>query len=172
MNHHLTDLLDHPKVLETRDHIHHNIAKHDHLLRTVKYSAKIARVLRADARTCLRAALIHDIDSRYGTLTTHGAIAARWAADHGESEAVQLAIISHMYPFGPPPRTREAWVLVLADKVASLGDLRQFMRGLLNGSSLATRRRLLETDPFVHYRRSRPPLLRQRLRLRRRMRRS
>src|SRR5690349_12269398 len=95
----IADLLEHPKVLETRDHIHHSIPKHDHLLRSVRYSSRFARLLGADHRTCVRAALIHDIDSRFGTLTSHGAIAARWAAEQGEPDSVCTAIVSHMYPF-------------------------------------------------------------------------
>jgi glycyl-tRNA synthetase beta chain/uncharacterized protein len=149
---HIADLLNHPKVLETRDHMHHSIPKHDHLMRSVKYSYRFARLLRADERVCLRAAIVHDIDSRLGTLTTHGAVAARWAADQGEPDEVCQAIVSHMYPFGPTPTTREGWVLVLADKAASLGDFKQFVRGLLDGSSLATRRRLRESDPHYRYR--------------------
>jgi glycyl-tRNA synthetase beta chain/uncharacterized protein len=144
----IRDLLDHPKVVETRDHLHHSIAKHDHLMRSVKYSARFARLLRANQRVCVRAALIHDIDSRLGTLTTHGRVAADWAAMQGEPPEVCTAIVSHMYPFGPPPQTREAWVLVLADKAATLGDLKQFVRGLLDGSSLSARRRLKQTDPY------------------------
>jgi HD superfamily phosphodiesterase len=168
MEHHIADLLIHPKVLETLDHIHHSIPKHDHLLRSVKYSYRLARLLRADQRTCVRAAMVHDIDSRLGTLTTHGEVAARWAAMQGETEAVCKAIVSHMYPFGPAPTTREGWVLVLADKAASVGDLSQFLRGLFNGTSLATRRRLEQSDPFY---RERPRLpLRHRLRPRRRAR--
>src|SRR5918911_3172469 len=139
MKQHIADLLTHPKVLETRDHMHHSISKHDHLLRSVKFSSRFARLLRADERICLRAAMSHDIDSRLGTLTTHGAVAARWAANQGEPDAVCAAIISHMYPFGPKPTTREGWVLVLADKAASLGDFGQFMRGLIDGTSRETR---------------------------------
>lgn len=153
MEHHIADLLAHPKVLETREHMHHSISKHDHLLRSVRFSYRIAWFLRADPRICLRAAMIHDIDSRYGTLTTHGAVAARWAAELGESEEVCAAIISHMYPFGPAPISREAWVLVLADKAASLGDFGQFMRGLLDGTSIELRRRLKQSDPFYRSRR-------------------
>lgn len=152
MQQHIADLLAHPKVLETREHIHHRIAKHDHLLRSVKYSSRFARLLGADERTCVRAAIIHDIDSRHGTLTTHGAIAARWAADQGEPHEVCAAIVSHMYPLGPAPTTREGWVLVLADKAASFGDFKQYLRGLLNGTSQATHRQLQSSDPFYHTR--------------------
>jgi HD superfamily phosphodiesterase len=160
MDQHIIDLLTHPKVLETRDHMHHSISKHDHLLRSVKFSYRIARLLHADQRICVRAAMVHDIDSRQGTLTTHGAVAARWAAAQGEPEEVCKAIVSHMYPFGPAPTTREGWVLVLADKAASVGDFSQFLRGLFNGTSLATRRRLTESDPFYWHRPRRLPLRR------------
>jgi hypothetical protein len=54
----------------------------------------------------------------------------------GEDAAVCAAIESHMYPLGPAPTSREAWVLVLADKAASLGDIKQFLVGLIDGSSL------------------------------------
>jgi glycyl-tRNA synthetase beta chain/uncharacterized protein len=156
---HINDLLDNPKVVETREHMHHSIAKHDHLIRSVKYSARFARLLRANQRVCVRAALIHDIDSRLGTLATHGRVAADWAAKQGEPPEVCQAIVSHMYPFGgPAPRTREAWVLVLADKAATLGDLKQFVRGLLDGTSLEARRRLKQSDPFY---RTRPRRLRR-----------
>ena len=160
----IADLLIHPKVIETRDHMHHSIPKHDHLLRSVRYSSRFAKLLRADLRTCVRAAMIHDIDSRLGTLTTHGAVAARWAADQGEPEAVCRAIISHMYPLGPAPTSREAWVLVLADKAASLGDFRQYVRGLINGSSQQIRRRLELSDPYYcRPRRPRHRLLRRQM---------
>jgi glycyl-tRNA synthetase beta chain/uncharacterized protein len=161
MEQHIADLLLHPKVLETREHMHHSIPKHDHLMRSVRLSYRLAQLLGADQRICVRAAMIHDIDSRYGTLTTHGSVAARWAAEQGEPAEVCAAIESHMYPFGPPPTSREAWVLVLADKAASLGDFGQFVRGLFDGTSLETRRRLKLSDPFYKQQRRLP--LRRRL---------
>ena len=156
MHEHIADLLTHPKVLETREHMHHRIAKHDHLIRSVKYSSRFARLLRADLRVCVRAAIIHDIDSRQGTLTTHGALAARWAAEQGEPTEVCAAIVSHMYPLGPAPTSREGWVLVLADKAASFGDFTQYLRGLIDGSSQANCRRLAQSDPYYRERPARP----------------
>ncbi len=144
----IEDLLAHTKVEETRDHIHHHIPKHEHLLRSARLAYRLAPLLRADQRVCTRAAILHDIDSRLGTSATHGAIAARFAAEIGEPPAVASAIVSHMYPIGPTPTTREGWVLVLADKLASVGDLSQFVRGLLSGNSLHILRRLRTTDPY------------------------
>ncbi len=158
------DLLSHPKVMETRHHLHHSIPKHDHLMRSARYSYRLAPMLGANRHICVRAAILHDLDSRLGTLTTHGAIAARLAAELGEPPEVCDAIVSHMYPLGPAPTTREGWVLVVADKLASLSDLTHFVRGLFTGRSLAVRRRLRKTDPYYQQSRSmktkrRPSLL-------------
>lgn len=149
----IADLLSHPRVVETRDHMHHSVPKHDHMMRAARYSYKIAPLFGADRRICVRAAILHDLDSRYGTLTTHGAIAARVAAELGEPEEVSQAIISHMYPFGPRPTTREGWVLTVADKMASLTDLTHFISGLFTGRSLQVRRQLCVSDPFYVERR-------------------
>ncbi|MEI7769990.1 MAG: HD domain-containing protein [Chloroflexales bacterium] len=151
----IADLLSHPRVVETRHHMHHSIPKHDHMMRVVRYSYRIARLFRADRRTCARAAILHDLDSRLGTLANHGAIAAEVAASLGEPAEVSRAIISHMYPLGPRPTTREGWVLVVADKIASFTDMTAFMGGLLTGRSLRVRRRLCQTDPFYTPRRRR-----------------
>jgi HD superfamily phosphodiesterase len=148
MHHIIGDLLAHPKVVETQDHLHHSISKHDHLLRTTRISYTLARFIRADVRTCVRAAIIHDIDSRLGTLTTHGRIAAQWAAALGEDMAVCHAIEAHMYPFGPAPRTREAWVVSIADKAASVTDLTLFFTGLFSGQARHRRRSLRASDPY------------------------
>jgi glycyl-tRNA synthetase beta chain/uncharacterized protein len=160
----ITDLLAHPKVIETQQHMHHSISKHDHLARTARISYKLAQIMRADIRVCVRAAMIHDIDSRLGTLTTHGRIAAAWAASQGECAEVCHAIETHMYPFGPKPRTREAWVVSLADKAASLTDLTVMLGGMVTGRTWHRRRQLQQSDPhFVarrQHRRKRHRLIR------------
>lgn len=145
----IEDLLTHPKIIETRTHIHHGIPKHDHLLRSAHLSYHLAALIRADAHVCVRAAVLHDIDSRLGTLSSHGAIAARYAASIGEPMTVCQAIVSHMYPLGPAPTTREGWVLVVADKLASIIDMTHFVGGLFTGHSLKMRRKLRTSDPFI-----------------------
>jgi glycyl-tRNA synthetase beta chain/uncharacterized protein len=145
----IEDLLAHPKVVETRDHMHHHIPKHDHLLRSARYAYRLAPLFGADRHICTRAAILHDIDSRLGTLANHGEIAAFFASELGEPEPVAQAIISHMYPLGGPvPTTREGWVLAVADKMASLADVTHFLGGLPSGRSLRERRRLCTSDPY------------------------
>ena len=153
----IADLLSHPRVIETRDHLHHSVPKHDHMLRVARYAYYLAPILGADQRTATRAGILHDLDSRLGTLTTHGAIAAQVAAELGEPTAVSQAIVSHMYPFGPRPTTREGWVLVVADKIASFTDLTAFVGGLFTGRSIKVRRRLCVSDPFYAARIGRRP---------------
>jgi glycyl-tRNA synthetase beta chain/uncharacterized protein len=161
----ITDLLDHPKVVETHHHLHHHVAKFDHLLRSARYAYRLAPLFGANRRIVVRAAILHDLDSRLGTLRTHGAIAAQVAATLGEPEAVGHAIRSHMYPLVPAPITREGWVLAVADKLASLEDMTVFVGGLFSGASLREQRRLQASDPFYQ---PRPPRLPRPLRLPRR----
>lgn len=155
LNTYIGDLVSHPKVVETRYLMHHSVTKQEHLLRSAIISYRIAPVFGADRRVCARAALLHDLDSRMGTLSTHGRIAAGVAAQMGEPEPVCRAIVPHMFPLGPAPTSREGWVLVLADKLASLYDMTHFMLGLFTGRSLRVRRALKSTDPFFRARRRR-----------------
>ena len=143
------DLLRHPTFLETRFQIHHNVRKSDHLLRSARYAWMIASVVQADRRTCARAGLLHDVHSRLGTWSTHGAIAASVADRMGESPDVCDAIVPHMYPLGPAPCTREGWVLAVADKVASVVDTLHFVVHLITGKSLQQRKLLRASDRFV-----------------------
>jgi glycyl-tRNA synthetase beta chain len=151
----IRDLVSHPKVQETRSLMHHSVPKHEHLLRSAAISYRIAPLLGADRKVCARAALLHDLDSRHGSLSTHGRIAARVAAQMGEPEPVCRAIVPHMYPLGPAPTSREGWVLVLADKLASIYDMTHFLVGLLTGRSQRVRRTLKATDPFYQARQQR-----------------
>lgn len=145
----IADLLVHPKYVETHSQVHHSVRKSDHLMRSARYAYWIARVVGADARVCARAGLLHDLHSRLGTWATHGAIAAAVADEIGEGPEVCRAIVPHMFPLGPAPRTKEGWVLALADKVATLVDAVSFVANMSTGRSLRQRRLLLASDRFV-----------------------
>jgi len=146
---HIEDLLVHPKFTETRIQVHHSIRKSEHLERSARYAHWLAEVIGADSRVCARAGLLHDLHSRLGTWSTHGAIAAAVADEIGEEPRVGQAIVGHMFPVGPAPRTKEGWVLAVADKVATLADAVQFLAHLATGHSLRERRLLLASDRFV-----------------------
>jgi glycyl-tRNA synthetase beta chain/uncharacterized protein len=143
------DLLRHPTFVETHFQVHHSVRKSDHLLRSASYAYWLAAVVHANRRVCARAGLLHDLHSRLGTWSTHGAIAASVADEMGEDHDVCRAIVPHMYPLGPAPRTREGWVLAVADKMATLVDAAHFVAKLVNGESLRQRRMLRATDRFL-----------------------
>jgi glycyl-tRNA synthetase beta chain/uncharacterized protein len=145
----IADLVDHPEFAETHRQIHHSVRKSEHLMRSARYAFWLAGVLGADRCVSARAALLHDLHSRLGTLSTHGAVAAKVAASMGEGEDVCRAIVPHMFPLGPAPETREGWVLVVADKIASVVDVAHFVVNLFAGKGLAQRRSLRASDPYL-----------------------
>jgi len=148
----IEDLLRHPTFLATQYQVHHNIRKSDHLLRSAQWAYWLAGVFRANRRVCARAGLLHDLHSRLGTLATHGKIAASVAVEMGEDEAVRSAIVPHMFPLGPAPNTREGWVLVLADKIATAADVSSFVASVVSGKGLRQLRMLRASDPFLRSR--------------------
>ncbi|MFW5739851.1 MAG: HD domain-containing protein [Myxococcota bacterium] len=145
----ISDLLSHPKFLETHEQVHHSVRKSEHLIRSARFAYWIARAVGANPRVCARAGLLHDLHSRLGTWSTHGAIAAAVADEIGEEPEVCRAIVPHMFPLGPAPRTREGWVLAIADKLATMADTADFLLHMVDGRSLRERRMLLATDRFV-----------------------
>lgn len=145
----VSDLLYHPLFLETHLQLHHSVRKSEHLMRSARYAYFLAGVFRANKRVCARAGLLHDLYSRFGTWSNHGAIAASVARDMGENREVCNTIVPHMFPMGPMPRTREGWVLALADKMATVVDTAHFVAKMVNGESLRQRRMLRASDQFL-----------------------
>lgn len=97
---------------------------------SVSYLAwKIARKLGCDEKTAARAGLLHDFcpyDFKKKTPTGehqlffHPKEAAKNSMKKFEiSEKEFDAILTHMFPLGPIPKHREAWIIVLADKICA-----------------------------------------------------
>ena len=89
----------------------------------------IARKLGWDAAAAARAGLLHDFflyaygeDTPSGKLMAldHPRTAAKNSAERFDiSEKERKAILSHMFPLGPVPTSREAWLLTFTDKVCA-----------------------------------------------------
>ena len=92
----------------------------------------IARKLGWDAQTAARAGLLHDfcvydfkdklpkgeIQAYY-----HPRVAASTSERHFLiSDKERQAILSHMFPLGPLPESREAWLISLADKLCAISE--------------------------------------------------
>ena len=92
-------------------------------------SWKIAKKLGCDEKAAARAGLLHDFclyDFREKTPTGehqafyHPKIAAENSSRvYQISEREEHAIRAHMFPLGPMPRNKEAWIVSLADKVCA-----------------------------------------------------
>ena len=92
----------------------------------------IARKLGCDEKAAARAGLLHDFcpyDFRAKTPTGehqafyHPKAAADNSAAHFDVTDRELdAILSHMFPLGPLPRNREAWIISFADKACAIAE--------------------------------------------------
>ena len=93
----------------------------------------IAKRFGCDEKTAARAGLLHDFclyDFHEETLNgenqafLHPKIAAENSIEHFDvSEKERDAILSHMFPLGPIPKSREAWIITFADKVCAAAEL-------------------------------------------------
>ncbi len=90
-----------------------------------KLAVHIADKLGADKKTCARAGILHDIGQYGNGLKIEGkrrfdtSWAKKYAEEIGESQEVQNAILSH-HPSFRWPKTREAYIIVLADWFSSI----------------------------------------------------
>lgn len=137
------DLKRHPLVERMKRYVQHgDISTYEHCERVTDASYRLNRFLRlrADERSLLRAAMLHDFylydwhKKDDGTHRWHGFHHAKRAAENagrllGASEKERQIIGSHMWPLNltQVPRSREAWIVCLADKWCSLQET-LFMR--------------------------------------------
>lgn len=128
----IADLIERPEILRLhRREAHHFLqSRYEHSLATARLSYYASRILRADVRVTTRAAFLHDWyfearddhANRVGANVHHYRISAANARGIGEATPVIEAIESHMWPWGNRPRTREAWIVWMADNITWLTD--------------------------------------------------
>lgn len=147
------DILADPIFQETRGFVHHGgeNSVYDHSVATAYTAYSLAHsfgLSPADIHSVTRAALLHDFfgydwhgDWFKGYLGqfsgwqrlchmhafVHGDIAAERAHRHfGLTARQRNAIESHMFPLAPAlPRSREAWIVTLADKIVATREMTQ-----------------------------------------------
>ena len=93
----------------------------------------MAKKLHCDAAAAARAGLLHDFCLYdFKDSTPNGEFQAFYhpkaAAENSEerfelSEKEKNAILSHMFPLGPIPKSREAWIISTADKICASAEL-------------------------------------------------
>ena len=100
-----------------------------HSINVSYISWTIARKFGCDAKTAARAGLLHDFcvyDFRDEVPTGemqafyHPKVAARASKERFEvSDKEENAIRAHMFPLGPLPKSKEAWIISCADKLCA-----------------------------------------------------
>ena len=133
----LDGLLDTPQVQSMRSLPHHpGVNCYEHSVFVAYAAFRLARRWGLDYRACARAGLLHDLylyrwddQSAHPGLQCfdHPVFALRNARELTDLSArEQNIILAHMWPLALHlPRSREAWVVSLADKLCATGEVAQ-----------------------------------------------
>ena len=107
-----------------------------HSINVSYISWKLAKKFHWDAQTAARAGLLHDFflyDFKDKQPTDemqafyHPKVAAYNSSDRfGITEKECKAILSHMFPLGPLPTCKEAWLISFTDKLCATVELMKF----------------------------------------------
>lgn len=109
---------------------HKNTTRLMHSINVAYISWKLAKKIGCDARTAARIGMLHDFclyDFREKTSGSqvfhHPKVAAETSEERFEiSDKEKKAILSHMFPLGPIPTSREAWIISFADKMCAVTE--------------------------------------------------
>jgi uncharacterized protein len=135
---HVADLLTLPELHSSRERAHHfDLSEYDHLLLVARHAHRLSRFVRADARICARAGLLHDLGAHWFDTAVPCALAERL----DEPDSVSHAIRAHTL-FPQLPRTREAWVVVAADFLSSAQECHFVFRRARTRATDRLRRRM------------------------------
>mgnify|MGYP002801609894 FL=1 len=124
------DILRNKEFLSLSLYEHHQwTTRFMHSINVSYISWKLARKFGCDEKVAARAGLLHDFcpyDFRKKTPTgEHQAFYhPKAAAENSErvfeiNEKERDAILSHMFPLGPIPKNKEAWIITMADKICA-----------------------------------------------------
>ena len=128
------DILEHPLVRSMEAYTQHGETSClRHSINVSYLSWLMARHLGCDAKAAARAGLLHDFclydfheksaDGEHQAFL-HPKVAAENSMEHFDiSEKERDAILSHMFPLGPLPKSREAWLITIADKLCAAAEL-------------------------------------------------
>lgn len=127
-------ILSNEEFLSLANYFHHYFTtRFMHSVNVSYVSWLIARKLGCDEKAAARAGLLHDFcpyDFRAKTPTgEHQAFYHPKAAAKNSSRVFEIndreqdAIRTHMFPLGPMPRNKEAWIITLADKVCAVMEV-------------------------------------------------
>lgn len=157
------DILNHDEYKQLASFTHHRpFTTLEHSLRVAQiaynWSIRLERTLKLDTLAVTRGALLHDFflydwhHLRPDGARWHGFRHPRIACDNAErcfqiSEKEKDIILSHMWPLTiRRPQSREAFLVMMADKVASIQEFRFKFKRNLPSSERYTTLHLLERE--------------------------
>lgn len=148
LSEHVQCIINHEEYQQLARFIHHRpFTTLEHSLRVAQiaynWSIRLERKLNLDTHSVTRGALLHDFflydwhQPRPDKSRWHGFRHPRIACQNAErcfvlNEKEKDIILSHMWPLTPRlPKTREAFLVMVADKMASIQEFRfKFKRNL------------------------------------------
>ncbi len=109
---------------------HKNTTRLMHSLNVAYISWKLAKKMGCDARMAARAGMLHDFclydfreKAEEAQVFHHPKVAARMSQERFQiSEKEEKAILSHMFPLGPVPTSKEAWIISFTDKMCAVTE--------------------------------------------------
>lgn len=134
------DLLRLPDVQRLRQtNAHWRRNRFDHNMAVGKLSYRLAKFFHANVATATRAGFLHDwyhghrVDRKRFSFEFsdqhHFRIAHEAAKNYGEHASILHAIRTHFWPWGRVlPKTREAWIVWMADNIIWLDDIWQSLK--------------------------------------------
>ncbi|MGQ9722770.1 MAG: HD domain-containing protein [Candidatus Jordarchaeum sp.] len=109
--------------------------RRDHCIRVGYLSFYLCKLLGGDARICARAGVLHDVGYDHqqvhkplSQIFGHARKGATIAQRIGEHPRVVEVIKTHMYPIGGAPRSREAFIVWIADKLDAFLEILQLSK--------------------------------------------
>lgn len=122
------------EFLSLSQYVHHQWTNRlMHSINVSYLSWIIAKKLGCDEKAAARAGLLHDFcPYDFGKKTPTGehqaffhpkAAAANSQRKFELSQREVNAILTHMFPLGPVPKNKEAWIITLADKICATMEL-------------------------------------------------
>ena len=133
---HGSDILNSENFKGTRRHIQHgNMTVYSHVMNVARYSLLLNKKFRlgCNKHDLIRGALLHDYflydwHTKHEGHSLHGFFHPGRALKNAErdfslSPTERNMIKTHMFPLTfPPPRCKESWILVVADKVCAIKE--------------------------------------------------
>lgn len=127
-------ILENKTFLSLSSYTHHHWTNRlMHSVNVSYFSWKIAKFFGCDEKAAARAGLLHDFcpyDFHAGTPTGewqafyHPKQAAKNSHEtFGVTDRERDAILTHMFPLGPVPKNKEAWIITLSDKLCAICEV-------------------------------------------------